>query len=480
MPLFKHLIYTLMLVSLMPVVSHAAPDKVAKVIIIRGKVQAKTGSNDVKQLKKGMWLSEGTIVKTSPKSFVKLLFVDKSQMNLGPKSQMKITAFPKKEAGIITLMKGQLRSKVTKDYMGIQNKDKSKLFIKTKTAAMGVRGTDFQVNFNPSNLTTALVTFEGAVAMAQLGDTMKNFRASQRALEKIVSSDQAVMVRRGQYSGASPKQLRATTPVKINPAQLKVMEKNDGSQANNSANKTNGKEKKLGHKKKKFRNVLPPGVNAKSAANSNINLDKAVAGTVGSNMVKQIDAQVKAELAPAVEAAPPPEGMMNKITGEMAPAAGGYVDMETALYVPPPPGSAFDPTTETYIPPPEFGGFNIATGEYVEPAGMELTVDGTFVAVQDPIVTDDGGRDPASVEGDQPPPPPGSEPVMELSTCFDCDPNGGEVFYDEFGNPMPPPDQQYQELADESLHDFANDYENALEQNIIDNSTRVKFIFNAQ
>lgn len=479
MPHFKHFIFSIVLVGLLPSLTHAAPDKVAKVIIMRGKVEAKTGNNDAKQLKKGMWLSEGTIVKTSPKSFVKLLFVDKSQMNLGPKSQMKITAFPKKEAGIITLMKGQLRSKVTKDYMGIQNKDKSKLFIKTKTAAMGVRGTDFQVNFNPGNLTTALVTFEGAVAMAQIADTMKNFRVNQRALERMVSSDQAVMVKRGQYSGASPKQLRATTPIKINPAQLKVMEKNDGSQAN--ANKSKGNGKKLGHKKKKFRNVLPPGVDAKSAANSSNSMDTVVAGTVGSNVVKQVDAQVKAELAPSAGAAPPPEGMMNKITGEMAPAAGGYVDMETALYVPPPPGSAFDPTTETYIPPPEFGGFDVATGEYVEPAGMELTADGTFVAAPDPMLNDPAGdgRAPAS-EGDPNQPPPEDGPVMQLATCFDCGAGPGEVQFDEFGNPLPPPDQQYQELADEAIHDFNNDFQDNLERNIIDNRTRVRFIFNAQ
>ncbi|MCO4794486.1 MAG: FecR domain-containing protein [Bacteriovoracaceae bacterium] len=470
MPKFKYYLFSILL---LPAISFGAPDKVAKVIIMRGKVQAKTGANDSKQLKKGMWLSEGTIVKTSPKSFVKLIFIDKSQMNLGPKSQMKITAFPKKKAGIITLMKGQLRSKVTKDYMGIQNKNKSKLFIKTKTAAMGVRGTDFQVNFNPKNLTTALVTFEGAVAMAQLGDTMKNLRASQGALERMVSSDQAVMVKRGQYSGASPKQLRATTPVKINPAQLKVMEKNDGSQAK-ASNKSKGQGKKLGHNKKKFRNIVPPGMDAKMAANTDNSVDKVVTSAVGSSMVKRMDAEVKAEQSPT-GTTPPPEGMHNRITGEMAPTAGGYVDMATALYIPPPPGSAFDPTTETYIPPPEFGGFDAGTGEYVN-STMTLTDEGTFVMKEQPLIDD--GRAPASEGGDLGEPAPTGEPVMELATCFDCAPSG-EIQYDEFGNPMPPPDQQYQELADEAIHDFNNDHENSLEQNIIDNRTRVKFIFNA-
>lgn len=89
-------------------------------------------------------------------------------MNLGPNSQMVINAFPKKEAGIITLVKGQIRSQVTKDYMEMEDKSKSKLYIKTKTAAMGIRGTDFQVNFNPQNQNTSLITFEGKVAMATL------------------------------------------------------------------------------------------------------------------------------------------------------------------------------------------------------------------------------------------------------------------------------------------------------------------------
>ena len=465
-----------MLISLLPMVSYAKPDKVAKVIILRGKVQAKTTSNDIKQLKKGMWLAEGTTVKTSAKSFVKLLFIDKSQMNLGPKSEMKITTFPKKKAGIITLMQGQLRSKVTKDYMGIQNKNKSKLFIKTKTAAMGVRGTDFQVSFNRKNLRTALVTFEGAVAMAQIQDTMKNIRVNQRNLELIVSSDHSVIVRQGQYSGVSPKQLRATTPVKINPGQLKVMEKNDGSQVNNSAKKSNQNVKKQALKKRNFRNVVPPGVNAKAVASKTDNLNKAVATTLGTRMVKQIDAKVRAELNQTAASAPPPEGMMNRVTGQMAPTAGGYVDLKTALYIPPPKGSSYDPNTETYIPPKGMGGFDAKSGRYVEPAGMKLTDEGKFVAKKVNF-SKKGGRGPASLKGEKQ--SFGAKPVMELTTCFDCGSSSDADSYDEFGNLIQPTNEQYQELADESLHDFANDYEDTLEQNIIDNTTRVKFIFNS-
>ncbi len=185
----------LMMLFTVSSLAYASAD-VAKVIIVRGTAMAKNPDGSVQQIKQGMWFKEGTQVKTEDRSFVKLLFIDKSQMNLGPNSQMKIDTFPESDAGIVTLVKGQLRSKVSKNYMQMDKKNKSKLFIKTKTAAMGVRGTDFQVNYNPENDFTSLVTFEGAVAMASLTDLSSNF-IDQGKLERVVSSDQAVTVTRG-------------------------------------------------------------------------------------------------------------------------------------------------------------------------------------------------------------------------------------------------------------------------------------------
>jgi hypothetical protein len=149
-------------VLLLSFIVFAAEGDVAKVIILKGSVKVKLKDNTVKTLKKGDWVPEGAQVKTEAKSFVKLLFIDKSQMNLGPNSQMIINKFPKKKAGIITLMKGSLRSKVSKDYMQM-DKTGEKLYIKTKTAAMGVRGTDFEVGFNNGITTTNL--YEGALVV---------------------------------------------------------------------------------------------------------------------------------------------------------------------------------------------------------------------------------------------------------------------------------------------------------------------------
>ena len=79
-----------------------ANPKAAKVIILRGDVQMTTKDGKTQKLKRGDWLPEGAIVKTAAKSFAKLLFIDKSSLNVAPKSQMTIKKFAKGKAGIIS------------------------------------------------------------------------------------------------------------------------------------------------------------------------------------------------------------------------------------------------------------------------------------------------------------------------------------------------------------------------------------------
>jgi len=107
----------------------------------------------------------GDIAKTPAKSFVKLVFIDKSQMNVGPKSEMKIEQFSREDSGIIDLIKGYIRSEVTKDYMQMQNRNKTKLFIKTQNVVMGVRGTEFEISYTVADGvgTTTIQMFEGVV-----------------------------------------------------------------------------------------------------------------------------------------------------------------------------------------------------------------------------------------------------------------------------------------------------------------------------
>ncbi len=362
--------------STLPSLASAASEGVAKIIILKGSAFAVGPDKKKTAVAKNSWLKEGTVLQTEAKSFAKLLFIDKSQMNLGPSSEMIISEFPENKAGIITLMKGELRSQVTKNYMDMEKGEKSKLYIKTKTAAMGVRGTEFQVSFNPENLKTALVTLSGEVSFVQVNSDILANSIDRSVLERAVSSSDAVTVTKGQFSGAGPDLPRATLPVTISPAQFEVIKNNDGTKE-----PVDGDEQaKSDTPKKNFRSVVPPGMNAKAVANESSGMEKALKSTAGTETMAKAQAVVTQNAAAKVDVkAPPPEGYVNGKTGAIAPTAGGFIDMKTAQYIPPPKGSSFDPVTKTYTPPASMGSFDPATGSYKND-NFTLTSKGEFVA----------------------------------------------------------------------------------------------------
>lgn len=425
---------------------------VAKVIVIRGSVKAQASDGSVFDVTKDMWLAKGTVLQSADKSFCRLLFIDRSTMNLGPDSQLKIDEFPTNEAGVITLMKGQVRSKVTKDYMKMDDKDKSKLFIKTKTAAMGVRGTDFQVNFNPANENTALITFSGAVAMAQLDAQAAQMALDQTRLESVVSSDRAVMVREGEFSGVTSTTSRATIPTKINPVQFESLKTNETGVPEESASSA---------PKEKYRNPVPPGVNAKAFANDpRENAAKEVAAATG------VDPSAAAEPAASVPStgAAAPEGFFNAATGEYAPPAGSVIDLATVNIVPPPKGAAFDPISGTYTLPPELGGVNPETGLYEAPAGLKLTDQGTFVAVSAPEA---GGRTPASQTSEPAPVPTLASPLVKTDADVKID----------LETSLAVSDTDLQSLVDETQLEVEREIVNEREQELIQTTTNATFRF---
>jgi len=176
-----------------------AKTPVAKIILLKGQVSAYLSEEEkTYELTKSSLLFEGTTVLTEKSSLIKLKFIDGSRLVLGPSGKLLITKFNKKKAGVISLMRGQLRSIVTKDYMKFKDKNRSKLYITTKTSAMGVRGTDFQVSFDPDKDKTELFVKKGKVAMAQV-DT-EDMEFDDQMLEDYLNDPESVMVTKGQYS----------------------------------------------------------------------------------------------------------------------------------------------------------------------------------------------------------------------------------------------------------------------------------------
>ena len=81
---------------------------------------------------------------------------------------MVVNQVGKRKTGFISLIKGKLRTKVIKKGTKLtKDKSSNSLFIKTNTASLGVRGTDFQVVYNAKNKVTSLLTYEGEVQISK-------------------------------------------------------------------------------------------------------------------------------------------------------------------------------------------------------------------------------------------------------------------------------------------------------------------------
>ncbi len=367
-----------------------AAAKAAKVKMLRGKVFVTKTNGKKSPLKKNLWVNVGDKIETSKKSFVKLRFTDKSTMNLGPESEIEIAKFSSKTAGLINVLKGTIRAKVTKD----SKSKRSKLFLKTKTAAMGIRGTDFSITYIPSQGRTSLLTYGGEVAMVQ---TDPKEDVAYNKLESAVSSSTAVKARVGQYAGAGKEQKRVSTPTKISPTQFAALKRNENFE--NNAGKSNNKT---------YRNIIPPGLSAKNAiSDGTLNKDlRSINPKLSLHDKKQNDDMIVDSIetiASAIESnipGPPPEGFNDPTTGAFAPPAGGIIDMKTGVLVSPPAGSAFDPVTKTYIVPSGFGKVDPATGQVLLPRGMSINDKGEYV------VKSKDGKGPGRVVGQTPPPKP--------------------------------------------------------------------------
>ncbi|HXH32159.1 MAG TPA: FecR family protein [Bacteriovoracaceae bacterium] len=324
---------------------------VAVVKLLRGDVDLVTKGKTSK-LKADDWVSNGAVIKTAEKSFVKLVFVDKSQMNVGPNSEMKIEKFTGKDSGVIDLVKGKIRSQVTKDYLQIKDKDKSKLFIKTNNAVMGIRGTDFMISTNGAS--TSVVLFEGEVVFNKLENRSETRTAN---LEDMV--DKGVRMFPGEFSVMEVNRPQPTIPSLLNIQQRESLEKNDSFESDRAPGNAGKEDSK---------SVVPDGLTGKIVSSS-------------SEVLKN---DAKAPTDPSNGQVPASQDPDGYVKGDaVKPANGSFVHIDSGVIIPPGPGSVLDSNTNTYIPG-QSSGRVASDGSYVPPKNVEITFDGKImIAVTD-------------------------------------------------------------------------------------------------
>ena len=307
----------------------------ATVTKLRGRVIASLPSGKEITLKKGDKVPPKSRIKSQDKSFAIISFSDKTKLTLGPHSEMEIKApSTRGDPGLINLLKGQLRSKVKPD----KKRKGNKLVISSRAAAIGVRGTETVITYNPysNSLTTGGMTglvvispplpeLTVAAANAALSDSNPNTYKLPAAHFSSISSEGG--------------KIRVSAPRKLNPIQLNLLRRNpEPSFSNSSVTSSNSEHKR-------------------SAALPNLSVQ---------NQHDPIhDSTEKVSLG----------------KGNAQMPAGSFIDLKTGALIPPPPGSEYDANTGTFIVDSKFGTVS-SDGEYMPPPGVELNERGEFVAVE--------------------------------------------------------------------------------------------------
>ena len=313
-----------------------------KVVQLQGNVTWVNATKGVLKLASGTKISEGAVIKTADKSFVKILLSDQTNITVGPKSEITIQKQPGTEIGLINIVTGKVRAAVEKG----EKDGPPKFIVKTPRCSMGVRGTDFRADYNSANNMSSILTFDGAVQLGKVPE-------GGTGMEPFTGDSASVSVGVGQFSAESPQLPDIVAPVIINPAQMELLEANDTFEEPAKASES------------KFGSAVPDGVGGKAFAPE----AGAVAASVGVALTAEDTAEGDSE-KPA-------------LLSEGGLAQGGFFS-EQAGYIPPPEGSLIDENTGLPMAANDAGGID-ADGNYQPPPGLGISDSGQFFALSDSV-----------------------------------------------------------------------------------------------
>lgn len=315
----------------------------AKVIKVRGEVtKLLPGSLDAAKVVQGEFIPEDTSLLTKDGSFVRLVYEDGHIISIGANSKMVLTKLSQSKNQILTVLKGQLRVLVDNK----KESDHTQFYVRTRTAAMGVRGTDFSAIYGAETGTTALITYKGEVLMAKMDPRKKgttSFQSIERGddgrpeykeaieparetldeeMERALKNRPTV-VKAGQYSGVFEYLPVSTAPVKLNPVQFEALYEN----------------KDL------------------------VEYDR-------SNRQRTDPTQFSGKTLYQAPQEIPIEGISDQQKEIFAPRAGGLVDLESGLYLSPDSGK-IDSERGVYLVE-KIGNVDARTGQFILPDGVQF------------------------------------------------------------------------------------------------------------
>lgn len=138
-------------------------------MVVKGEVKVTSSKNKSAGLAKvGLKVFEGDEILSGADGRAKVVMSDRNVLNISPNSKIKISKYENDGQAKnveIQVDYGKVRASVNQKYDG----EKNKFNVKTPTAVAGVRGTDFLTSYDLKTKAASFVTFEGSVAVGNLG-----------------------------------------------------------------------------------------------------------------------------------------------------------------------------------------------------------------------------------------------------------------------------------------------------------------------
>jgi hypothetical protein len=344
----------LLLLSILTIFSFTAfaqSDDYAIILKVRGKVkyshEGKTFS-----VKKGSKIPEGSVLLSKGKSFAILKMADETKLTLGPNSSIKITSLSEKgKPGIISLLKGQLRSKVKPDKV----KKGNKLFIKANMAALGVRGTETIINYNQKTGSFTVGGLTGEVAIASLKNNINDKTADPVSnLKKVLSDKNPNLIKlpKKYFSAikASESSFKVSKPQVMNNVQYYALLRNP-------------EPKFKEQKKKSLQKIRPSGLPNLAPEKD----DSIVSMSISPEVMSEV----------AIETKELEQKTPGSSESSSTPIAGAIVDFKTGVIINPSETDPVDPVTGQRTPSTNVGSIS-PDGTYNAPEGLVLNDDGKF------------------------------------------------------------------------------------------------------
>jgi len=323
-----------------------------QVSLVRGKVKFINSSKEESIVTKGMVIESNGMIQTEAKSFVRLSFKDGSLLNIGPKSLMALNHQLSHKPKLIEMIRGQVRGMInpkTKPEKGYDHK----MIVKTRSASIGVRGTDFVVIYNDKNLVTSNITLKGEVDLFKKTDeeiynSLREEWDEKDHFSDLGQSDELIGIEEdlrhhktkripiGHFSGAFPSYEGAHRAIKISDQQLLALSENKSLKSNDG---------------KRPKDILSTGIAL--GENQKISNSDLIPEPMKNDHIEQ-------------------DNYNSKDSNNIGIKDGGYVDLNTGIYIAPPEGSPRDDKSGKFVMPDDLGGIDPKTGEYFPPRGVLL------------------------------------------------------------------------------------------------------------